>query len=532
MRVLTTVTRRSRYGAARQALSKVVFALTWACLCLVLAGCARLGWPEISRMNREATFVHHLGKWHLDGKPPIKVKDVAHFRSLLRDPAPKSLVINDSILDRREHAILCADILVRDIRVKRLAIRVHHVSRPMEQALFCLDRLPLEYLSLDAYSSSECDPLDLESLFRKLDLRGLALVGYEMGAAPITPVNAPQLEELHLIHPRTVNRSSWEADRTAFLEVVASIASLRTLTFYVGGPGWTVEQLRPLTRLARLTHLELDLDAPAAAISLLISSLPALERVNVPYEADDSVAATLAEAHNLEALQLGRTRMTDDGMASITRAQGLKELVLIYTEFSDRALSRLAALVQLKRLHIYNQQHLMRDSVLAISHLTHLEELEFDWTEVDPRFLDHLRNLTQLRTLRIETRTPLACDSVRFLDRLPRLESLRINMEPECLTHLRHMKHLRVLDIVADYHDGRRSSHVITGPLAANIADLPIESLTIGLIDDAAAIRLGKMKMLRTLHASFDQVSPRVRRWHSAMRRLRDRARAPPLMRR
>jgi hypothetical protein len=246
----------------------------------------------------------------------------------------------------------------------------------------------------------------------------------------------------------------------------------------------------------------------------------------VPYQADDSVAAALAAAPKLQAIQLGTTRITDAGFASITRAQGLEELVLIYTELSDRALSGLAALTELERLHIHYQQHPMRDSVLAISRLTHLEELEFNWTEIDPQVLEHLGNLTQLRMLRIANKTPLACDSVRFLARLPRLESLQINMEPECLPHLRHMKHLRVLDIVDDYYPGRVSTRIITGPLAASIADLPIETLTIGSIDDAAALRLGKMARLRTLSATYDQMSPRILRRFSAMRRVRERAHA------
>ncbi len=484
---------------ARAVLSCVNGRARGLCLAVALAACAGRPSPaEVARLNSEARFVYDSGTWKVDGKPPIEVTDVAQFRALLRDPAPKSLVITDAQWTLRERKILCAELDRDDIAVRRLAVRVTDVARPWSEAVECLSRLPVEYLALSAYPSSEyCVPLDLEGLSRKLErLRGLELSGYQIADRP-RPLASPWLEALHLRNLSRAGRASWDTDRAAFFDAIAEsrLPALRTLTVHSDSPGWTIEQLRPLTRLAQITGLDLDLKADPAAIAMVIAAMPSLRQVSLPYPADDGVASALEAARDLEVLELWGDQMTDRGLASIARVRTLRELV-IYGRLSDARLSLLASTRQLRRLSITaDDGGVMRDSLEAISRLGQLEALDLA-RPLDPASVVHLRRLPALRSLAL--RSPVPCDAAGFLDALNHISRLELRTEPRCLSALRHLTSLEHLVV---HHD----RDVFRAADIAPIVDLPITTFELpggGAIDDGAAILLSKMKGLRALQVS------------------------------
>ncbi len=475
------------------------------CLCLVLGACAaRADRTETPRRRADAEFVRNASTWTLDGAEPIEVTDAAHFRALLRDPAPKSLMIDDARWSAKRHAILCTELESRQIRVKRLAIRVVSVARPMSEAVDCLARLPIEYLSLGAYSSAEhCIPLDIESLVRKLrdgsprGLRGLALYGYEIDGG-FRPVSAPGLEELDL-YVSSANRATWKEERTAFFATLAAsdLRGLRTLTIESGQSGWTAAQLQSLSSFSQVARFHLELETDAAAVAEVIAGMPRLEWARLPYAADDRVVAALAELRHLEVLEINGERMTADGLAGLARVASLRELT-VRGSLSDAKLSQLAHITQLQRLHItgIELRTVMRASLEAFSKLTKLEVLDLAFTEVDPHALHHLGRLGALRSLAI--RSPAPCETLAFLGELRRLESLELETEPRCLRSLGVLTALTRLVV----HTG---DAVTRGADLAPLVGIPLTTFALpygGVVDDWAAIELAKIGTLRELDIS------------------------------
>ncbi len=128
---------------------------------------------------------------------------------------------------------------------------------------------------------------------------------------------------------------------------------------------------------------------------------------------------------DLDAIILTRTKVTDAGLASLTRWKNLQTLVLNRVRLTDNGLAKLATLTKLRELHLSN----CRISDAGIAHLRslgNLRELYLAGTQVTDAGLASLASMTELEKLDL-SRTAITEAGLRHLEKLPKLRIVHLD---------------------------------------------------------------------------------------------------------
>jgi len=124
-------------------------------------------------------------------------------------------------------------------------------------------------------------------------------------------------------------------------------------------------------------------------------------------------------------LALGRTAVTDRGLAALPDLSELGWLDLSHTTVTDAGMSKLAGAVNLTDLGL-EQTQITDDSLKIVGRLARLKELDLSGTRITDAGIQHLQSLRHLTTLWL-TGTDITDDALTHLKGLNRLEYLNVN---------------------------------------------------------------------------------------------------------
>jgi hypothetical protein len=176
------------------------------------------------------------------------------------------------------------------------------------------------------------------------------------------------------------------------------------LSFYVARPGPGDADLAPLKAFPRLRLLRLS----STAIN-------------------GSGLAPLRGLGDLQELDLGWTKCTDDSLAHLKDCKSLRVLRLSSTPIDGSGLVHLRGLDRLRELDLGFTQ-LTDANLVHLEGLNGLERLELPWTRIGNAGLAHLQGLTRLRHLNLDGDLPAVTDEgLVHLEKLKDLHELKVS---------------------------------------------------------------------------------------------------------
>lgn len=169
------------------------------------------------------------------------------------------------------------------------------------------------------------------------------------GKGILSPARARRLVKLPNLR-RIVIRADCKVTRPA-LNVIATHPGVEALE------NWTLKdggQLAPFTNAAGLKSFDCNFCLTSNDIIAIVKA-PGLERLSAQSAAFDHRAArALAAVPRLTYLDLeGAYNVTDDSISILARSTSLEELLLCGAKLSDKGLSALAGMKQLKKLDLW-----------------------------------------------------------------------------------------------------------------------------------------------------------------------------------
>jgi len=192
----------------------------------------------------------------------------------------------------------------------------------------------------------------------------------------------------------------------------------------VGSAKLTVKGVSDIGRVKTLRRLNLA-DAPQSAAAIQTLSNPRLDQLRVGASFSDASLAAL-KMKTLGLLDLGRTAVTDAGVASLPSFTRLHTLVLP-KKMTDAGARTVGKMKNLRRLDLSGTQ--VTDTGLrAIAGLTQLEELSLAGAPVTDAGIDVLLGLPKLRMLDVSD-TKLSGAGIKRLAALRNLQVLALSSQ-------------------------------------------------------------------------------------------------------
>ncbi len=232
------------------------------------------------------------------------------------------------------------------------------------------------------------------------------------------------------------------------------------------------------------------------------AQLPSFRGVNLEGSPlTDKGLATLARCDGLICLDVNRTQVTNAGLASIETMSNLHFLRLDQLPITDRGVAHLRMLKKLESLHLWNTK-LTRVGLRDVATLTSLTSLQVSCVSLDDDALAELKPLTRLVFLNLSG-SKVTGSGLAHLKDLPELRVLHLG-EGNSLTddglqalgELKQLAGLALFDI-----DSRRLSNAALRPIRTLLnleeLDLALPKLTDGGLD-----ALTPLKKLRRLSIS------------------------------
>jgi hypothetical protein len=160
-----------------------------------------------------------------------------------------------------------------------------------------------------------------------------------------------------------------------------------------------------------------------------LSRLAHLKTLDLNGGLNDDRLALLAGLAELEYLQTNQAQVSDDGLKSLARLRGLRNLKFFHPgkAFSGAGLAHLAELPSLERLTVAGSLAFNDDGMAAVARLTRLQEVRVWHAGVAQEGVKSLKALKNLKSLHLGQRLtyqPPACPSDETLAILAELTSL------------------------------------------------------------------------------------------------------------
>ena len=244
------------------------------------------------------------------------------------------------------------------------------------------------------------------------------------------------------------------------------------VTTEMGDPRWlwdlTGGRLATRVTAVRLQAATIDLD-----LWKRICQLPDLEMLDVSGSnvGDEHLAVALPTA-NCVGVSLKRTKITDAGLSSLSRASHICHLDIAETHVGDIGLASLSAMTELYTLGA--ERTMISDASFdSIGRLSGLNLLYLRGNRITGKTLSALRHCNQLISLDL-SETQLQDENVPQLQTLPGLRLLQLDATPltdRCVPALKRLKGLRRLSL-----RGVRLSERALGDLRTTLPQCEIES--------------------------------------------------------
>ncbi|MEX2120536.1 MAG: hypothetical protein WD847_13160 [Pirellulales bacterium] len=160
----------------------------------------------------------------------------------------------------------------------------------------------------------------------------------------------------------------------------------------------------------------------------------------------------------LREFDLSGATLADRDIEFIGGLTALRQLGLIDTDITDRALTRLAGLRELDVLYVARSINTTdAGAELIAEQFPDLKVLDLSGTQISDEGMKHISKLSSLEVLSLG-KTDVSSDGMTHLVDLPRLRLLRLDrtkVDDSCVPFVQRMAHLRYLDVYETEMTGR-----------------------------------------------------------------------------
>jgi Leucine-rich repeat (LRR) protein len=229
------------------------------------------------------------------------------------------------------------------------------------------------------------------------NLKGTTLRKLDLEGTEIGDIGVRHLKEMSRLRRLNLNGTMIS---DAGLEYLAGLVDLRELELEhtaIKGPG--------LEHLVNLNLETLSLSgSPVADQGLAhLAKLASLRRLELAYtDITDRRVSQLGSLAELKYLNLVGTDVGNDGLNEIGKMAGLTSLLLGYTRITDKGTPSLEHLSELRKLELIRTR-VTDKSMAVIGSLTQLVDLDLDYTEIGDEGLIALEGLSKLERLSLDS---------------------------------------------------------------------------------------------------------------------------------
>jgi len=268
-----------------------------------------------------------------------------------------------------------------------------------------------------------------------------------------------------------------------------------------------------ISKFTKLTHLEMIVTAQQVIKSQVLRHLCQLKHLTTlhitPYSSAITITADAImhiSALNLTELHLPRCRIDDDVIKGIGGMKQLRNLNISYkkliknldkrSHISDRGLTYLSGLTQLKCLNLAWNTHITADGLNSLIHLP-LVELNVAACELDDSSLEVIAEMDRLHSLDIRKNTRITdCTLLSPLCHLTSLKLSGLNLSDDAVQSLRMFRQLKFLCLTS------MTKLSVAGLESISLINLQGLDLSDAGLDDTSLSVLSKVKNLRYLNIS------------------------------
>ena len=423
--------------------------------CFLAGGLPRVVWAE-----EKARIVHFPEKFSV-GK--LWIEDANSVRQI------KDFLYWDDGVKREDLGLAQGDVLVP--AGKRLTLRVS--KRRARDLSFLSELRPDDLYSLILVQTPANDK-GMEHIVNLTGLRVLHLNKTKISSRSMRFIRAlPNLERLS-VSPR-INDTG--------LAEVCQLKSLRAV--YFKGSRVTNNGLAYLANLPHLEELGLnswDLINDRGLVHL--ERLKSLRYLSLSGEFSDKTLVHVSKVPSLKILYINIKRMTDAGLANISRHRGLENLSLYWMEnITDAGVVHLKKMGTLKKLDIYHSK-VTDDGLSLLAEIKTLEYLRLPQTGLTDNGLAHISRLSNLKCLRTGFSTykgnTFSDEGLKHLAKLVNLRELQVGGTGITDEGLVHLEKLKKLEHVRLYSQNEFNEEVIVGLRSQlpNLRKLETKSVT------------------------------------------------------
>ncbi len=215
-----------------------------------------------------------------------------------------------------------------------------------------------------------------------------------------------------------------DLERAAVLQMTKGLTDIKRLMFSTGQQvNINDDDVVRFKAFERLEVLQMGRSQVTDAGLASLAELTTLWSLNVSNtEVGDESVASLSRIANLRGISLRGTNVTDEGLKHLNQNVLLRSLSLERTQISDKGLQYLSQLRSLEHINL-RHTNVTGSGMQHLSELCNLEHLMLDVTQVDDEGLAQLGTLGKLKTLLMDG-TQVTDAGLRHLHGLSNLELL------------------------------------------------------------------------------------------------------------
>lgn len=246
---------------------------------------------------------------------------------------------------------------------------------------------------------------------------------------------------------------------------------------------------------------------------LAVEPLEANENPHVTWIEGLGGKVTSDVAGNLLTVDLRHCWLTDPDLKRLAQMPKLQSIQLGYTKITDQGLEYLKPLVEVEVLDLYYAESITDAGLAHLKHWQHLKSLNVRGTKVTSTLFDHLVGMSELAELDVGF-SRVNDDNFERLGELPNLRRLAIGgnkMSGVALPLLKLIPTLRELDVSGQQRTDSGLWSVLLSDancdMIASLSELESLDLTDTAITDRGLLRLAALKNLRRLRLARTKVT-------------------------
>jgi RNA polymerase sigma factor (sigma-70 family) len=245
------------------------------------------------------------------------------------------------------------------------------------------------------------------------------------------------------------------------LSALSQLKSLKELILFNNAVGDAV--VHDIAQIKSLEELTIETKCSPDSLQEL-AHLPHLKSLRLNSQLTDAHVVALADASNLETINILGKQLTDAGMDAVAKMMNLKTLWIQTSAITDAGFAKLSGLTNLEMLFV-GQTRMTGAGLAPIANFKKLKGLiiEADYEKGNDRMLGcakYIRDLTNLESLSLEGAV-IDDSEMSNLDNLKKLQYLRIDHAPITDAGVTHIGGLQNLTFLMLYGDSRMTDEAL-----------------------------------------------------------------------